>query len=324
VAYKSKLKILLTRTLQDFAVRELKRHYNVEIHEGPFPIPKTQLIKKIKDKDGLICYPYDTVDREVIGAAKNLKTISTFSVGYDHIDTKYAKKRKIIVGYTPEVLAIATADLTLILILDILRRVTEGDRLVRAGKWKQVFGADTYVGEEIPGKTLGIIGLGRIGRIVARRAQVFGINVIYHNRTRLAKKEESKLKVKWASLDSLLKKSDIVSILVPYTKKTHELINIKMLKKMKRTAFLVNTARGKIIKESDLVLALKRKIIAGAALDVYYNEPIGKKHPLTKFQNVILSPHIGSSSVITRAKMSELTVKNLKRGLEGKKPVYSV
>ena len=318
------MKVFLTRKLHDFCMKELQRHFDIETHSGPFPIPKKKLVAKIKDKDGLISFPYDTIDNEVIESGKKLKTISAFSVGYDHIDIKSAKRRKIIIGYTPEVLTIATADLTITLILDMLRRVTEGDRLVRAGGWKEVFGPDTYVGEEIAGKTLGILGLGRIGKMVAKKAKVFDIKVIYHNRKKIPHKDEKSLGVRFVSLDSLFKKSDIISIHVPYSKETHEFVNKKLIKKMKKTAFLVNTARGKIIKENDLVLALKQKKIAGAALDVFYNEPISNKHPLTKLQNVVLAPHIGSSSVKTRAKMAELTVENLKLGILGKKPIYSV
>ena len=149
------MKILLTRTLQDFALKDLRKHYDIEVHLGPYPIPKKTLIKKIENKDGLICYPYDIIDKEVINAAKKLKVISAFSVGFDNIDTKYAKRRKIAIGYTPEVLTIATADLTITLILDLLRRVTEGDRMIRENEWKEVFGADTYVGNDLHGKTLG-------------------------------------------------------------------------------------------------------------------------------------------------------------------------
>ena len=319
-----KKKVFMTRTFPDFAIKELKKHYDVEIHNGPFPISKKKLISKIKNKEGLICYPYDNIDKTVIEAGKKLKTISTFSVGYDHIDTEFAKKRKITIGYTPKILTIATADLTITLMLDLLRRVTEGDRLVRSGKWSSVFGATTYVGEEIAGKTLGILGLGRIGLAVAKRAQAFGINVIYHNRTRLATKKEKSLRVKYVTLNELVRKSDILSLHLPYSKKTHELVNLSLLKKMKKTAVLINTARGKIVKEKDLITALKRKIIAGAALDVFFHEPIGKNHPLAKMQNVVLAPHIGSSSIITRTKMVELTVKNLKLGLAGKKLVYAV
>lgn len=319
-----KLRVLLTRTLQDFAIKELQKHYKIEIHSGPFPMPKKKLLAKIKEQDGLICFPYDNIDKEVIQAGTKLKTISAFSVGYDQIDSKYAKKRKIKIGYTPNVLTVATADLTITLILDLLRRVTEGDRLIREGKWKEVFGADTYVGEEVNGKTLGILGFGRIGKAVAKKAQTFGIKVIYHNRNRLPSRQEKALRVRFATLNELFSKSDIVSIHVPYSAETHELVNKSLIKRMKKRSYLVNTARGKIIKERDLIFALKRKIIAGAALDVFYHEPIGKNHQLTKMQNVVLSPHLGSSSIVTRAKMAEITVENLKLGLAGKKPIYSV
>ncbi len=319
-----KMKILLTRTLQDFAIKDLRKHYDIEIYLGPFPIPKKTLIKKIENKVGLICYPYDIIDKQVINAAKKLKVISAFSVGYDNIDIKYAKKRKIIIGYTPEVLTIATADLTMTLILDLLRRVSEGDRLIRENKWKEVFGADTYIGYDLHGKTLGILGFGRIGRAVAKRAQAFGMKVIYHNRRKLAPKEEKRFNVKLSSLESLFKRSDIVSLHLPYTKDTHELVSIKLLRKMKKTAFLVNTSRGKIVKEKELIFALKKKIIAGAALDVYYTEPINKSNPLTKMTNVVLSPHLGSSTVETRKKMAEITIKNLKLGMSRKKPIYLV
>jgi len=214
--------------------------------------------------------------------------------------------------------------ITLTLILDLLRRVTEGDRMIRKNEWKEVFGADTYVGYDLQGKTLGILGLGRIGRAVAKRAHAFGMNVIYYNRRKLNPKEEKRLHVKSSSFESLFKKSDIVSLHLPYTKDTHELVNMKLLRMMKKTAFLINTARGKIINERDLVLALERKIIAGATLDVFYTEPVYKKHPLTKMSNVVLSPHLGSSTVETRKKMAEITIKNLKLGMSRKKPIYSV
>jgi len=319
-----KMKILLTRTLQDFAIKDLRKHYDIEIYLGPFPIPKKTLMKKIENKDGLICYPYDSIDKQVIDAAKKLKVISAFSVGYDNIDIKYAKKRKIIIGYTPEVLTIATANLTMTLILDLLRRVTEGDRMIRDNKWKEVFGADTFVGTNLEDQTLGILGLGRIGKAVVKRALVFGMKVNYHNRRKLTKNEEKRCHAKFMSLESLFRNSDIVSIHVPYTKETHELVNLKLLKKMKKTAFIVNTSRGKIVKEKELIFALKKKIIAGAALDVFYTEPINKSNPLTSMPNVVLSPHLGSSTVETRKKMTELTVKNLKLGLSGKKPIYSI
>ncbi len=319
-----KKKVLLTRKLHDFALMDLKKYYDIEIHQGKIPMPKKTLLKKIRNKDGLICFPYDSIDKDVLSAAKNLKTISTYSVGYDHIDVKYAKKQGISIGYTPEVLTDATADLTFALILDLLRRVTEGDRIIRRQRWTQIYGAYDYVGTDISGKILGILGFGRIGATVAKRARAFGMNIIYHNRHRLSKNTEKSLGVKYVTFDQLFKKSDVVSLHVPYTKETHELVDIKLFKKMKKTSFIINTARGKIIKENDLIYALKKKIIAGAALDVFRNEPIGLNNPLTKMQNVVLSPHIGSSTAETRKKMAEITVINLKLGIIGKKPLYSV
>ena len=314
-----KKKILLTRRLHDFAQKELRKKYDVMIYSGKIPMPKKALITKISKVDGLICFPYDIIDKEVIDAAPNLKTISTYSVGYDHIDIEYAKSKKIKIGYTPDVLTDATADLSMTLMLDLLRRVTEGDRIIREGKWKEIYGAYDYVGTEIAGKTLGISGMGRIGTQMAKRAKAFGMNVIFHNRRKISSKVG-----KYVTLDNLLKKSDVLSVHVPSTRETLELIDLPKFKKMKKTAFIVNTARGKIIKESDLILALKKKIIAGAALDVFKNEPIGKNNPLTNMQNVVLAPHIGSSTDQTRAKMAEITVKNLNLGIVGEKPIYSV
>ena len=287
-------------------------------------MPKNKLIDKIRDKDGLICFPYDVIDKQVIDSAKKLRTICTYSVGYDHIDIKYAKRKKIRIGYTPKVLTEATADLAFTLILDLLRRVTEGDRIIRKGDWKEIYGVDDYVGNDLAGKTLGILGLGRIGKAVSKRANTFGMKIIYHNRNRLARKIEISTHSKYESLNGLLRKSDVVSIHVPYTKQTHQLVDMNFLKKMKNTSFLVNTARGNIIKEKDLVSALRKKIIAGVALDVFENEPIGKNHPFTKMQNVVLAPHVGSSTIETRKKMTELTVKNLELALSDKKPIYTV
>lgn len=319
-----KKRVFLTRTLHNFALNELKKKYQVEIHSGKIPIPKTKLLKKIQNVDGLICFPYDKIDKEMIDAGKNLKVISTFSVGYDHIDTQYAIKKKIRVGYTPEVLTDATADLAFSLILDILRRVSEGDRTIREGKWRQIYGAYDYVGIDLQGKTLGILGLGRIGSTLAKRAKAFDMKIIYHNRKPISKNKEKELGVKYVTLDKLIKHSDIISIHVPHTKETNQLFDMKIFRKMKKTAYLVNTARGKIVNEKDLVIALKKKIIAGAALDVYESEPIRKKHPLTKIQNIVLAPHIGSSTKETRTKMAEITIKNLELGINHKKPIYSV
>ena len=318
------MQILLTRKLHNSAIHELQKRYKVFIHDGKIPMPKKILLQKIKNVDGLVCFPYDTIDNTILDGAKRLKVISTYSVGYDHIDVNSARKKGIKIGYTPDVLTGATADLTIGLMLDLMRRITEGDRLIRTGQWRQIFGAHDYVGVDLEGKTLGILGMGRIGQAVAKRASGFGLNLIYNTRTRLAKGQEKKLGIKYVSFNNLIKNSDILSIHTPYKKETHHLMNLNNFKKMKKSAILVNTARGKIISEKDLIRALESKIIAGAALDVFEKEPIGKGHKLTKMQNVVLAPHIGSSSAETRAKMAQITVQNLILGLQKKKMVYSV
>lgn len=319
-----KLKVLLTRKLHDFAITKLKKRYDIEINYGKIPMPKKELLLKIRNKDGLICFPYDIIDSEVIDAAKNLKAISTYSVGYDQIDVKHATKKGIVVSYTPEVLTRTTADLTIALILDLLRRVVEGDRVIRHNKWKTIFGPYDFLGTDLYGKTLGIFGMGRIGKAVTKRAMGFEMNILYHSRHRLSNSEEKNIGIKYVSLKRLFEESDIISIHAPYTKETHEIVNLQLLKRMKSTAFLINTARGKIIKEKDLIFALQKKIIAGAALDVFQKEPIDRKHPLVKMENVVLTPHIGSSTEETRRKMAEITVKNLILSLSGKKPIYAV
>ncbi len=319
-----KKRVFLTRTLHDFALKELKKRYQIEIHSGKIPISKTKLRSKIENVEGLICFPYDKIDSDLMDIAKNLKIISTYSVGFDHIDTQYAKKKKIRVGHTPEVLTDATADLAFSLMLDVLRRVSEGDRIIRNGKWRQIYGAYDYVGVDLQGKTLGIFGLGRIGSTLARRAKSFDMKIIYHNRKPVSKNKEKLLGVKYVTLDKLITQSDVISIHVPHTKETNQLFDMKIFKKMKKSAFLINTARGKIVNEKDLITALNKKIIAGAALDVYELEPISKKHPFTKIQNIVLAPHMGSSTKETRVKMAEITIKNLNLGINGKPPIYSV
>lgn len=316
--------MFLTRTLHEFALKELRKKYQIEIHSGKIPIPKNILKNKIKTIDGLICFPYDKIDKKMIDFAANLRVISTYSVGFDHIDISHAINKKIRVGYTPEVLTDATADLAFTLILDVMRRVSEGDKIIRRGEWRQIYGAYDYVGIDLQGKTLGILGLGRIGSTLAKRVKAFDMKIIYHNRKRVSKSKEKALGIKYVSQEKLFTQSDVISIHVPHTEQTDALFDSKVFKKMKKSAFLINTSRGKIIKEKDLVSALKKKTIAGAGLDVFESEPIGKNHPLTKIPNVVLAPHIGSSTKETREQMARITVKNLNLGLSGKKPIYSV
>ena len=321
---KKRFSVLMTRGLHVSAVKRLEKKCNVVIHSGKIPIPKKILIQKINDVDGLVCHPYDTIDKDIIKNGKNLKAISTFSVGFDHIDVDFAKERGIKIGYTPKVLTNATAELTIGLIFDLMRRITEGDRVIRQKKWNQIFGAHDYTGVEIASKTIGIFGMGRIGREVTKKANGLGMNVIYHSRKPLSKNLENRLKCKFVTENTLFQKSDIISLHVPYTKKTHHLMNSKIFKKMKDTSFLINTSRGKVVNERDLAIALKKKQIRGAGMDVFESEPIQKTSPLLKLENVVLAPHIGSSTEETRTKMSDITVTNLLNALDGKKLLYSV
>ena len=265
---KRKFKVLLTRRLHDFALDKLRKKYEITVHSGKIPMPKNRLLSLIKDKDGLICFPYDSIDKQIINSAKKLKIISTYSVGFDHIDIKYAKKKKIKIGYTPDVLTNATAELTISLMLDLLRRITEGDRLIRKNNWTEIFGAYDYVGRDVSGKTIGILGMGRIGKSVAMKALGLGMNVIYHNRKPMPKKMEIFLKSKYVSLNNLFKKSDVLTIHIPYSRETHHLVDSSLLSKMKKTSFLINTSRGKIVNENDLIMYLQQNKIQGAGLDV--------------------------------------------------------
>jgi len=317
-------RILLTRKLHKFAMNQLQKKYELTVHTGVIPMPKKLLFQKIKDVDGLICFPYDVIDRNVIESARSLAVISTYSVGYDHIDVSAAKERNIKIGYTPNVLTNATADLTIGLMLDVMRRITEGDRLIRAGAWSEIFGPHDYTGIDLEGKTLGILGMGRIGQVVAKRARAFGLNIIYHSRTRLTKNQESRLGIRFVNFSELIRSSDILTIHISYKKETHHLIDLQILRKMKKSSFLINTSRGKIIDEKDLINALKAKLISGAGLDVFEKEPIRKNHELTKMENVVLAPHIGSSAAETRHKMAQITIQNLILGLQGRKMIYSV
>jgi glyoxylate reductase len=319
-----KKKVFLTRTLHDFALKELRKKYQIEVHSGKIPVPQTKLRTKIKEIDGLICFPYDVINKETIDLATNLKLISTYSVGFDHIDTKYAKKKKIRVGYTPDVLTDATADLTFSLLIDILRRVSEGDKVIRDGKWNRIYGAYDYVGLDLQGKTLGILGLGRIGKTLAKRAKAFDMRIVYHNRKRISKTKEKALGAKYISFEKLIIQSDIISIHVPHTKETDQIFDMKIFRKMKKTSFLINTSRGKVVNEKDLVIALKQKIIGGAGLDVFETEPIDRNHIFLKLENIVLAPHVGSSTKETRIKMAEITTKNLILGMKGEKPIYSI
>jgi len=290
----------------------------VKAWDSPVPPSKIWIKENISDVDGLLCSLVNRIDREVIDAAKKLKVISTFSVGYDHIDVNYAKSKKIRIGYTPEVLTDATADLIFGLILAVARRIVEGDRLIRSGKWNQPWTPDFMLGTEVNGKVLGIVGMGRIGKALIKRAKGFGMKVIYNSRT---KKD---VDAEFVDLDYLAKESDFIVLAVDLNPTTYHIVNKDFIEKMKRSAFLINASRGKVIDETALTEALKLGKIRGAALDVFEEEPISPDNPLIKLENVVLTPHIGSATYETRQKMAEVSVKNLLAGIKGEQMIYEL
>ncbi|HKU49083.1 MAG TPA: D-glycerate dehydrogenase, partial [Nitrososphaera sp.] len=278
------------------------------------------LLKNVSGVDGIICMLSDKMDAELMDSAgPQLKVISSYSTGYEHIDVKEATSRGILVTFTSDILAEATADLTFALLLACARNVVRGDRTVRQGRWNVGWTPDLLLGSEVHGSTLGIIGLGRIGFAVAKRAKGFGMNVIYHNRNRDRVKEQE-LAAEYVQLDDLLSRSDFVSIHTSLSSATTGIIDLTSFRKMKRTAFLINTSRGQVVNGRDLIIALRQKLIAGAGLDVFQKEPLTRQSPLTKMDNVVLLPHIGSATIQTRSRMGEVAVQNVLDALEGRRP----
>ncbi|NPD89941.1 MAG: D-glycerate dehydrogenase [Asgard group archaeon] len=315
-----KQKVFITRLIPQAGIDILKEHFEVTVFPEKRPIKKRELKKLAKGCDGLIPLLTDRVDAEIMDKT-GIKAISNYAVGVDNIDIEAATARKIPVMNTPGVLTNATADLTFSLILGTARRLVEADNFLRTGKWN---GWDPLLllGGDVTGKTLGIVGLGRIGKAVAERAKGFGMEVIYNSTTKF-NDDERLLGIQFASLSELLKKSDFVTLHTPYTEATHHLIGRKELELMKPSAYLINTARGQIINEEELIEGLKEGLIAGAGLDVYYAEPNFNKE-LAKLSNVILLPHIGSASLETRTNMAIIAAENLKNVLFGNRPSHII
>ena len=318
-------KIFITRKINSIAIELLKNYYDVILTNKTDSPTKNVMIKKVKNVYGILCTLSEKIDSDIMDAAgSNLKVISTLSTGYEHIDIGEATKRGIYVTTTGNILSEATADLTFGLILALSRKIVEGHLYVIDGKWQKGWAPDLFLGSNIYGSTLGILGLGNIGTAVAKRANGFNMNIIYTNRHQLSKSIENKLNVTYVTFDQLLKNSDFLSIHTSFDKDNFHLIDSIELKKMKKTSFLINTSRGSIINEISLIKALKNKWIAGAGLDVFEKEPLPNQHELLKLKNVILLPHIGSATVQTRNQMSEVAAINLHNILSKKKPLYLV
>ena len=309
IAHKNK--VYITRKIPEPGPSILKKYFQTNMNSGADVLGREKLFENVRGVDALICMLGDKIDSEVMDAAgPNLKVISCYSVGHDHVDIYEATKRKIVVTNTPNVLANSTADLTFSLILTAARNIVNADRYVRYGNWKFGWTPDLFLGYDVYESTLGIIGLGEIGTLLAKRARGFDMEVIYYSKTR-KHKIESELDITYVSLEELLQRSDFVSIHVSLNKDSFHMIDESKFKLMKKTAFIINTSRGKVINEQHLISALEDKVIAGAALDVYEIEPISKSNPLTQMSQTILLPHIGSATFRTRSKMAEVAANNI-------------
>jgi glyoxylate reductase len=313
--------VLVTRRLPASVLAGLERECDLDVHRGAEPLPREALLARMADKQGLVSVLTDRIDRELIDVAPGLKVVANVAVGYDNIDVPYASGRGIVVTNTPDVLTEAVAEFTWGLILAVTRRIVEGDRLVRRRGW-QGWALDFMLGTELQGKRLGIVGAGRIGSAVAARAPAFGMQVVFAARAdgQGVPGESPDARV---PLDELLLSSDVVSLHVPLTAGTRHLIDQRALARMKRTAYLINTARGPVVDEAALAWALRERLIAGAALDVYEREPEVLAE-LFELDNVVLAPHLGSATTETRTAMAELAVRNVIAVLKGHPPLTPV
>ncbi len=314
-------KVFVTRPLQTQVIECLCARCEVQVHPEDAPLKPPQLAAACRDIDGLLACGV-RVSEEVVSQASQLRVVANAGVGYDNIDVAACTRRRIVVTNTPGVLTDTTADLAFALLMSVARRVVEGDRYVREGRWQRwewsaLWGADVF------GKTLGLYGFGRIGQAVARRGRGFSMRILYHARHRVPEPLESELGAHPVDRETLLRESDFLSLHLPLTPEVHHLIGAGELTLMKPTAFLINTARGKVVQEEALVEALRAGKIAGAGLDVFEHEP--HVHPaLLTMPNVVLMPHMGSATAETRLKMAMLAAENLLAALEGRRPPNAV
>jgi glyoxylate reductase len=319
--------VLVTRRLPSSVLAKLREQADVDLYTGEAAIPTDELRARASDKEAIVCLVTDAIDRSVLDAAPKLKIVANVAAGYNNIDAVYAKTKGVIVTNTPDVLIDSVADFTWALILAITRRLSEGERLLRRGGWKG-WALDFMLGTELRGKQLGLVGLGRIARAVAARAPAFGMRVAYTSRKEAsgggnAGSAALLANAESMSLDRLLNTSDVVSLHVPLTPETRHLIDKKAIARMKRSAYLINTARGPVVDEAALAWALQQHLLAGAALDVYENEPA--VHPdLLGLENVLLVPHLASGTTETRTAMADLAVDNVIAVLGGRAPLTPV
>jgi glyoxylate reductase len=314
-----KPKVYVTRELPERGLKTIKERFDAEVWPEYAPPPKKTIVEKAKDVDALATLLSDKIDAEVFDAAPKLKMIAQLAVGFDNVDVQEATKRGIYVSNTPEVLTDTTADFAWTLLMALARRVVEADKYIRMGKWKVGWHPAMLQGRDVYGATMGIVGAGRIGYAVAKRATGFSMKILFYDVIPRPEMEKD-FGAKKVDLDELLKQSDFVSVHVPLMKETHHLINAEKLRLMKKTAYLINNSRGPVVDEKALYEALNEGRIVGAGLDVFEQEPTSLANPLLKLDNVVVAPHISSASYETRSKMAEMVADNLIAFFEGKKP----
>ncbi len=314
----AKPKVLATHRLFEPARKILQEHCDVEYWEESERPPREEVLRRVKDKEALICLLTEKVNDELLQAAPKLRIAANVAVGFDNIEVAACTKRGVVATNTPGVLDETTADFAWTLLMAVARRLLEGDALARSGMWKG-WDLDQLVGTDVWRKTLGIVGFGRIGKAMARRASGFQMKLIYTDAVRATPEVEKELKAEYRDINALLAASDFISIHTPLLPETRGLFNAEKFGRMKRTAFLINTSRGPVVDEAALVAALESGKIAGAALDVFEKEPA--IHPGLKRSNVVLAPHIASASLETRTKMACMAAENVVALLQGRRPV---
>jgi len=310
--------VLVTKRIFPEALEYLRQHAEVEYHDSQESYPPGELLQRLDGKHGAVSQLTDKFTADVIQALPKLRVIANVAVGFDNIDIQAATERNIIVTNTPGVLTETTADFAFTLLMAAARRVVEGDRFLRAGRWRE-WSVDLLCGHDIYGRTLGLIGMGRIGQAVARRGRGFQMRVLYHDAVRQDPQSEKDLGIEFVPFETLLRESDFISLHVPLLPETKKLIGPGALAQMKKTAILVNTSRGPVVDEAALAEALANGTIAAAGLDVFEREPEVEPR-LLQLENAVLAPHIASASLDTRKKMCQMAVENAVAALEGRRP----
>jgi len=315
-----KPRVYVTRQLFPEAIDILEAVADVEVFDGDDnAIPRDLLLEKVKNVEGLLPLLTERIDGELMDAGEKLRVISNYAVGYNNIDVEAATKRGIYVTNTPGILTDTTADAAFALLMAAARRIPEADRHIRAKGWIHAWGPKMYIGSDIHGKTLGILGMGRIGSAMVKRAKGFSMDVVYHDVYRREDLEEE-LGITYMPRDEVIRSADFLSLHVPLTPETHHMMGAKELASMKETAFLINTSRGPVVDEKALADALRDGVIAGAGLDVFETEPLSHASPLLGIDNIVLTPHLASGSIETRTKMATTAATNIVTALQGRVP----